>query len=104
MKIFISQPMAGRTEEEILTERNLAIEDLKNLFGDKVEILHSYRNDPKPPLYLLGTAIQKMAYADMVCFIDGWRESRGCMIEYECAVMYDLDCYELSYKEDDYEN
>lgn len=104
MKIFISQPMAGRTEEEILIERNLAIEDLKTLFGDKIEILHSYYSDPKPPLYLLGKALQTMAYADMACFIDGWRESRGCAIEYECASRYGIECFELLYKEDNYEN
>ena len=104
MKIFLSQPMAGRTEAEILGERRYVTKKLKNCYGEDIEILHSYSDGPEPVLYKLGTAIQVMAYADAVYFLPGWEDSRGCRIEYECAQAYDLDCYEIFYREDEYED
>lgn len=97
MKIFISQPMSGRTEEEILKERAMAIHDLKGMYGDKVEFLYSYFPDPEPALRLLGRALEVMADADMAIFIDGWRNSRGCRIEYLCAGEYGIKTAELIY-------
>ena len=95
MKIFLSQPMAGKEEKEILLERAYVTEFLKEKLGEDIEILHTYYDGPEPPLYKLGMAIQAMANADMVFFLPGWNESRGCKIEYQCAKEYKLDRYEL---------
>ena len=98
MKVFISQPMSDRPEEDIMLERTLVIEVLKEKYGD-VEIVGGYFDGPEPPLNKLGKNIAEMAYADMVIFLPGWQESRGCMIEYHCATEYDLECFELNAKE-----
>lgn len=42
MKIFISQPMRGKTDAEILAERERAIKDAKAKWGDDVEVLESF--------------------------------------------------------------
>ena len=40
-KVFISQPMRGKTEDEILTERNRIIEEIQASIGDH-EVLDTY--------------------------------------------------------------
>ena len=104
MKIFLSQPMAGKEEREILLERAYATEVLKEKHGEDIEILHTYYNGPEPPLYKLGMAIQALASADIVYFLPGWNHSRGCKIEYQCAMEYELDCHVLLIKGDIYED
>ena len=42
MKIFISQPMRGKTDAEILAERERAINAAKDELGDDVEVLESF--------------------------------------------------------------
>ena len=43
-KVFISQPMRGKTETEILTERKRIIEEIRNMIGDH-EVLDTYFDD-----------------------------------------------------------
>lgn len=45
MKIFISQPMMGKSDELIAAERKLIIERVKSMYGNDVEILDSLFND-----------------------------------------------------------
>lgn len=43
MKLFISQPMAGKTDKEILDERKRVIHNVKELFSDKeIEVIDSF--------------------------------------------------------------
>lgn len=44
MKIFISQPMRGKTEQQILDERMKAVDKVSKLFNDEeVIIAESYQ-------------------------------------------------------------
>lgn len=93
MKVFISQPMNGKSEEEILTERKYAIADAKRRFGYDIEIIDSYLEDYKPTrnciaLEYLAKSIELLADADVAYFMKGWRDARGCKIEFECAKTY----------------
>ena len=97
-KIFISQPMSGRTEQEIKTERKNAIMILNNYFEEKVEVLETIIDDvPKKatPLWYLGKAIETLATADVVVFLRGWQKYRGCRMEHNCAVEYGVRIIEL---------
>ncbi len=38
-KLFISQPMSGKTDEEILAERQVAIEKAKEIVSEEVEVI-----------------------------------------------------------------
>ena len=90
-KVFISQPMNGKTEEEIRVERERIIKEIKATFGDKVKILDTlFDFGNKPPLYYLAKSIEKLSEADWAYFAPGWEEARGCKIEYECAKAYDI--------------
>ena len=60
-KLFISQPMQGKSKEEILAERKSAICQAKEAVGDEVEIIDSYfENAPvcNRPLWFLGESLK----------------------------------------------
>ena len=43
----------------------------------------------------LAKSIALLATADIVYFDEGWERARGCRIEHECAVAYEIDRIEL---------
>lgn len=86
-KLFISQPMNGKTNEQILEERQKAISS----FDDEVEVIDSFFKDASrdaTPLWYLGESIKLLGDADVVYFCKDWEKYRGCTIEHECAVRY----------------
>ena len=94
-KLFISQPMRGKTDEEILAVRERAIESAERNIGEKVEVIDSFfQNVPEvesKPLWCLGKSLMLMAEADVVYFAKDWEKYRGCRIENECAVEYGIE-------------
>jgi len=93
-KLFISQPMKDKTDEQILAERDAAIEEAKRFLGEDVEVIDSFFKDEPAvkniPLEFLARSISLMAQADVAYFANGWEDARGCRIEYECAVAYGI--------------
>ena len=92
MKVFISQPMRNRSEEDIMTERKVIIEKLNDMH---IEVIDTIFNENVPMnfnegVYYLGKSILKMAEADALFMIDGWREARGCRIERQVAEAYGI--------------
>lgn len=94
-KLFISQPMRGKTKEEILQERDNALVLVKELYGEDFQLIDSYiDNVPEnvdEALWCLGRSLQMMAGADFVYFAKGWENARGCQIERLCANEYGKD-------------
>lgn len=92
-RLFISQPMRGKTDEEILAVRKKAIESAEKLVGELVEVIDSFFQaapaDAKP-LRFLGKSLELLATADAAYFAEGWKEARGCRIEHTCAVEYNI--------------
>lgn len=100
-KAMISQPMAGKTPEEIVEVRDKAVKHLEEL---GYEVLDTYfPNDfnglpmdiLNKPLFFLGQSLMYMSYCDTVYFCDGWDKTRGCILEHEAAEAYGL---ELAYE------
>lgn len=93
-KLFISQPMRGKTDEEILAEREKAIASAERELGEPVEVIDSFFQsapvDAKP-LWFLGKSLELLSTADVAYFTKGWEDARGCRIEYECAVEYGIE-------------
>ena len=81
-KLFISQPMRGKSDEDILTERKKAIESAEKVIGEPVDA---------KPLWFLGKSLELLAGADIAYFAKGWQDARGCRIEHTCAVEYNID-------------
>lgn len=48
-KLFISQPMKGKTDEEILTERKAAIKEAEKLVGEPIEVIDSFFQSAPAP-------------------------------------------------------
>lgn len=97
MKLFISQPMRGRSNEEILAERNAAVEAVKKKLGTDVEVLDTFFMDAptdKKPLWFLAKSIELLDEADAVYFCSNWESARGCRAEHLCAAAYDLKILE----------
>ena len=92
MKVFISQPMRGKTDEQIRKERNKVIANIEYVYRDGVEILDSVFDleEGTGGLVYLGKSIELMDEADLVYFMEGWDEARGCVIEHETAVRYGI--------------
>lgn len=96
-KLFISQPMKGKTDEEILATREKAIESAKRHLGEEVEVIDSFfQNAPADarPLWFLGKSLELLSTADVAFFAKGWEEARGCRIENTCAIEYGIDVIE----------
>lgn len=92
-KLFISQPMRGKTDEEILAERADAVQAARDALGEEVEVIDSFFQsapaDAKP-LWFLGESLKMLAKADIAYFAPGWRDARGCKIEHACADAYGI--------------
>lgn len=93
-KLFISQPMRDKTDEEIKAEREKAIKVVENKLGEKVEVLDSFfegaPHDAKP-LWFLAKSLELLAQADIAYFCKGWENYRGCRIEHICCVEYHIN-------------
>lgn len=90
-KLFISQPMSGKTEEEIKAEREKLIEEATKLIKEPVEVIDSFLEDvpdDAKPLWYLGESILLMSTADYVYFAENWFDYKGCRIEHDCAQQY----------------
>ena len=95
VKVFLSQPMNGRTEEEIKKERENVAKSFPNW-----EIMESYFDDYNPQtgnigLKYLAKSLEMLADADVACFLEGWEQARGCKIEHDCAVAYGIKIAEF---------
>lgn len=107
MKAMLSQPMAGKTEEEIKETREKAIKVLQDkgyevintLFSDEWYSSKSMesRGVVQIPLCFLAKALENMSLCHAAYFCKGWENARGCRIEHEAAKAYGLD---IIYEED----
>ena len=96
-KLFISQPMKGKSDEEILRERENAIKSAEELLEEPVELIDSFfQSAPADarPLWFIGKSLELLSIADIAIFAKGWEDARGCKIEHTCAVEYGITVIE----------
>lgn len=59
MRLFISQPMKDKTNEEIQTERNWIIAKMQHIYGNDIDVIDSFfkdaPHDAKPLWFLART-------------------------------------------------
>lgn len=103
-KLFISQPMREKTDEEILAVRKKAIKSAEEKLGESVEVIDSFfQNAPADarPMWFLGKSLELLSTADVAYFAHGWEDARGCRIENQCAIEYGIDVIEDYRTEDE---
>jgi hypothetical protein len=99
-KAMLSQPMAGKTDEEIVAAREKAIADLKAM---GYEVVNTYFTDEwysdeamekrgvvHVPLCYLAKSLENMSLCHAAYFCKGWENARGCRIEHDAAMAYGL--------------
>ena len=60
-KLFISQPMSGKADEEILAERKVAIKAAEELLREPVEVIDSFFQSAPvgaKPLWFIGKSLE----------------------------------------------
>lgn len=97
-KLFISLPMNGRSEDDILSE----LEFIGNKFKAYYDIIDSYHQEDDPNgidkysgVWYLGRSIQLMRTANLVVFAKTWTSARGCIIEHRVCELYDIPYIEM---------
>ena len=100
MKAMLSQPMNGKTDEEIVTTRDKAVEKLESMGYEVVNTLFTdewYSNEAMKersvvqiPLCFLAKSLENMSLCHAAYFCKGWENARGCRIEHEAAKAYGL--------------
>ena len=100
-KAMLSQPMAGKTDKEIVAAREKAIADLEAM---GYEVVNTYfidewysdeamekRGVVLVPLCYLAKSLENMSLCHAAYFAKGWEDARGCRIEHDAAVAYGLE-------------
>jgi len=100
-KAMLSQPMAGKVEEEIVETREKAIKVLKEKGYEIVNTLFvdewynkeqmEDRGVVQIPLCFLAKSLENMSLCHAVYFCKNWQLARGCKIEHDVAVAYGLE-------------
>lgn len=90
--VFISCPMAGKTDEEIKETRKRAEMVLRELGYTTLQII-----DLRPqvqgvnPLWYLARSLNDLATANIIYFAEGWDCARGCLFEWEAFIKYQVE-------------
>lgn len=106
-KAMLSQPLANKTEEEIVATRERAIKALEGMGYTVVNTLFtdewysrgalSERGVVHIPLAFFAKSIENMACCDAAYFCKGWKSARGCKLEHAVAEAYGV---KIIYEED----
>ena len=97
-KLFISQPMRGKTDEEILKERKALMADVYMKTHEEIEVIKSFFESAPTdatPLWYLGESLKLLGTADFAVFAPGWQDYRGCRIEHDAATQYGIPIVEV---------
>lgn len=99
-KVMLSQPMNGKTDEEIAATKEKAVSYLE---GKGYEVINTLFKDEwyskekmqqrgikQIPLCFLAKSLESMSLCNAVYFCKGWEEARGCRIEHDTALAYGL--------------
>lgn len=100
MKAMLSQPMNGKSDEEIIATRDRAIAALKERGYEVINALFTdewyspetmkERGVENRPLCFLAKSLESMSLCHAAYFCKGWETTRGCRIEHEAAKAYGL--------------
>jgi hypothetical protein len=100
-KAMLSQPMANKTEAEIIATREKAIKVIEEKGYQLVNTLFTdewyskeqmeTRGVVQIPLCFLAKSLENMSLCHAAYFCKGWDQKRGCIIEHEAAIAYGLE-------------
>jgi hypothetical protein len=106
MRVFVSQPMNGLSDDQVMKTLRDAEEKIRSQYGKEhpdIEVVSTYKQ-PEPDteyatvlthyknvrLYYLGNSIKILGQCDAIYFCDGWTKANGCQVEYMIANLYNI--------------
>lgn len=90
-RVMISQPMRGKTEEQVRRERAETIRELTEKGYEVVDtVFPDFSSEGNIPVKYLAKSIECIAEVDAVYFMEGWNISRGCIIEHLVCAEYGI--------------
>lgn len=103
MRVMISQPMQGKTDEQIKAEKQRIVDKLEKLH---IEVVNSFfdeeaPNDINAGLYYMAKSIDIMSHVDAVFFTKDWKIARGCRIERQIAKEYGVKILDYTFIEEE---
>lgn len=86
VKVFVSIPIQGKSRADVVVQQQSIIERLRRECPEAwlVESYWDYVN----PLRGLAENLARLSEADVIYFVKGWQEARGCRIEHLTAEEY----------------
>lgn len=97
-RAMISQPMAGKTDEEIAEARDKAHAKLREMGYEFVNTLFTdewysdeameERGVVQVPLCYLAKSLENMSLCHAAYFCKGWENARGCRIEHVSTMLF----------------
>lgn len=99
-KLFISQPFRGRTEEEVFEERKKIHKIVEEIEKEEFLVIDQYHQiapEGASRFYYLSQDILLMDTADLIAFSPDWGLAKGCRVEHELALAYDLKMIEVEF-------
>lgn len=110
-KVYIATPVNARKETTLEEKRQAAYKRVKHMEyiisksvnGAEFAEFHSAFDNDIAPLWkpapseavIMGKCVQRVMECDIVIMDEGWKESRGCRIEYRVACDYDKKIYRV---------
>ena len=103
MKIFISIPMKSKSTEQVRVEMNKVFSSIKDKLPE-AELIDSIIDGADKNIaikgdgvgmWYLGKSILLLSEADIVFFVNNWKDFRGCSIEREIAEKYGKFCVDI---------
>lgn len=103
MKVFISMGMKSKSTEQVKQEMAQIFEAIKAKLPDAEHIDSVIDGADKEiavkgdsiGIWYLGKSLQLLAEADIVFFVKGYEDFRGCRIEREVAEAYGKYCVDI---------
>lgn len=102
MKVMISQPMKGKSEEQIRNERERVIEKFNKLHIEVVDTIFTDEapKDSNEAVHYLAKSIDAMKYIDAIYFMKDWQMARGCKVERKVAEEYGIKILDTDFLEE----
>ena len=98
MRIYISIPISGYPIEEQKVKAREIANKLRNLGHEPVNPFDTpppsgISSDKEQYAYYIGEDIKRLLTCDAVYLCNGWHESKGCRLETQTALIYDMKQY-----------
>lgn len=92
-KVMISQPMKGKTKEQINAERESVVKELFEKGYETIDTVfaESPEEAQNKPLWYCSKSIEAMSTVDAMYFMEGWKDARWCKFEHQIAEAYGVE-------------